>query len=48
MTKEIAQSLIDHNKEFLGEEMFNKILNNPKDYNYEFFNKLVDISKEGI
>ena len=46
MTKEIAQSLIDHNKKYLGEEMFNKILNDPRDYNYNFFNKLVEIAQK--
>lgn len=46
MTKEIAQSLIEHNKKWLGEKLFNQILNDPRDYNYEFFNKLVEISKK--
>lgn len=46
MTKEIAQSLIEHNKKWLGEKLFNQILNDPRDYNYEFFNKLVEIAEE--
>lgn len=46
MTKEIAQSLIESNKRWLGEKLFNQILNDPKDYNYNFFNKLVEIANK--
>lgn len=46
MTQEIAQQLIESNKKWLGEKLFNQILNDPRDYNYEFFNKLVEIAKE--
>ena len=46
MTKEIAQSLIEHNKKWLGEKLFNQILNDPRDYNYKFFNMLVEKAKE--
>lgn len=42
MTKEIAQSLIESNKKWLGEKLFNQILNDPRDYNHDFFNSLVD------
>lgn len=46
MTKEIAQSLIESNKKWLGEKLFNQILNDTRDYNYSFFNKLVEIAEE--
>lgn len=46
MTKEVAQSLIESNKKWLGEKLFNQILNDPRDYNYSFFNKLVEIAEE--
>lgn len=40
--KELAEDLIESIKKHLGEKLFNQILNDPRDYNYDFFNKLVD------
>jgi len=46
--KQTAQQLIESNKKFLGEKVYNEILNNPMDYSYKWLNKLEDIANDRV
>lgn len=46
--KQTAQQLIETNKKYLGEELYNEILNNPMDYSYKYLNKLEDIANDRV
>ena len=42
--KQTAQQLIESNKKFLGEKVYNEIISNPLDYSYHWLNKLEAIA----
>ena len=46
--KKTAQQLIESNKKYLGEKLYNEILHNPMDYSYKWLNKLEDIANDRV
>jgi hypothetical protein len=46
--KELAKKLIETNKKYLGEKLYNEILHNPMDYSYKWLNKLEDIANDRV